>query len=347
MSNPTWQLNDDKRTRLNLQLFAEDGDSQAAPEVPNEDAAKPSSFEEAANAYLKNIEALTSEGKAAEPSSSAPAPTHDVVEILKGMGVSKFDSPEKVAKSYVELESYATKLAQERSTTQKTVTELQSRLTQLESLANQHTSASDYEESDDTDSEEDEDYDPQEEVNRFYENPKQYRDAIVRETLAQVQGLLQQQVAPVTQRFQQQDAESARTAAAQRFFTEHDDAKEFMQPLAEFLATDDDFTSMTDQEDIVTHMENALTYLKGQQYQSPDAIIGKLLSDDEMFNRYIAGNEAVRSRLLNSAIGEIKRDRVPPVITSPGTAQIMTKSVDKPASFEALGDKIKQMLGMT
>lgn len=360
---------------INLQLFAdpEVETDNASLEVENElstdgessgsqeDATQPSSFEEAGDWYLKSLredgvetEEDFSEGTSEEDNETAESEAteevqekgstekvstekekKDVVEILKGLGVSKFDSPEKVAKSYIELESWATKLSQEKAENQKALQELRRQLDTVNSEKNQ------------TKEQTEEEYDPQKDIDEFYANPKAYREKLLKEAVSLAKADLEQKITPVTEKLSAQERVAAHKTAAETFFKEAPDASEFMEKMAETLSTDNTFQSLSNVKDIVSHLNKTLTYVKGLNYKkptSPEEAVAQLLENPEMFNKYIAGNEGIKKKLMSEAVKKASAKKVPPVITQTGSAQVVTKSPEKSSSFESLGEALKKSL---
>lgn len=368
-----WQSKRDNLSpiKINLQLFA----GEEAPEEVQEqvvevvaetteqvaatDTPKPESFAEAGDLWLQSLEQATDdkpeevqepvvqEAKEKTPEKKEPVveSPKDIINILKGMGVEKFDSPEKVAKSYVEMEAYSTRMAQEKAQLQKTLIELQSRLTQADSVKNQPTSK-------EKEPEPVEAYDPQEDINKFYENPKAYKEGIIKEALASVKNELKQefdqQLKPIVSQQQATKQKEAHDIGAKRFFEQYPDAEGFMTPLAEQLVNDNEFKQLTDPDAVVSQMAKALTYAKGMVYKrpvTPEEVMDNLLKDQKAFDKYIYGNEEIRNKLLKKAVSDVQKDKVPPVITKPSAAQVVTRTADKAESFDQLGETLKKANG--
>jgi len=348
-----WQSDSNNSGILNVQSSAQGDGATRAPDVPLQNA--PTSFAEAAEFYLKSLEGvqISESGTASvpdgvvnkEPVPDAPVQAStdvNVVELLKTMGVTKFDTPEKFAKSYVEQEAFNTRITQDNALLRNTVSELQARMAQYESLNNQQQQAPQQTQ------QQAPEYDPQTDINAFYENPKEFLAKYLSSAIEPLKQEFQQQVNPIAQRVAEDTAKTARQAAAEKFFASNPDAQEFMQPMADLLAKDDVFNGLTDPDSLLERMNNALIFAKGQRYQKPqtvDDVAAKLLSDADLFNKYIAGNEEVKKKLLSSVVQSVQQMKVPPTVTLPSSAQVVIKEADKPSTFEALGDLLKKKMG--
>jgi len=372
-----WQSERDNFSpiKINLQLFAGEEVSNDVPveassdvqetaadvseQVAVADAPKPESFAAAGDLWLQSLESATEEKqeetkepvvqevKEKTPEKKEPVVENqkDIINILKGMGVEKFDSPETVAKSYVEMEAYSTRMAQEKAQLQKTLIDLQAKLTQADSVKNQP--ASKAEEIAPV-----EEYDPQEDINSFYENPKAYKEAIIKETLASVKNELKQefdqQLKPIVSQQQATKQKEAHDIGAKKFFEQYPDAESFLTPLAEQLVHDNEFNQLTDPDAVVTQMAKALTYAKGLAYKrpvTPEEVMDNLLKDQKAFDKYIYGNEEVRNKLLKKAVSDVQKDKVPPVMTKSSAAQVVTRTADKAEDFDQLGEILKKANG--
>lgn len=318
------------------------------PVVPIEDAPKPQSFAEAAEAYMKNIDVLQPAPVQQSAPVQQPAPTEtekvtqqeatkDVVEILKGMGVTQFDSPEKFAKSYVENRAWNTRVSQENATLKKTVEDLQAKFQQFEQQGTQQTQV------------QQEDYDPQEDINKFYENPKAFMESYAKTLADSLKNELKKEITPVQERFVQQTAKEAQESATRKFFADIPDAQEFMPKMAELLQEDVSFMGLTDPQTVYDRLNDTLTYVKGLVYQKPPStedLLKQALENEELFSKYIAGNEAVKNKLLSQAVQQIQQNQPPPFVANPAAAQIIPKPAEKASTFEQLGESIKKALGL-
>jgi hypothetical protein len=351
-STTQWQSNTTKNPiKINLQLFADAG---APSEVPASDAPSPKSFAEAGEMFLRGVEGTDggSAGTGTEVAGvQAPAQTTDAtpdpMKIFRDMGLNKFDAPEKVAKSYIELEKQTTRLAQERAASQRTIAEMQEELARLRATSTPPAST--------TQGATETTFDPDEFLSKWYENPKEalapltadLRNELRKEILSELQPLRQQMDNfSVDERVKQ--ASDARVSAASEFFGANEVSSEFMQQMADILDADPTFYAMTDPEDIKDLMGKTLTWVKGKAYTaapSIESVVASLLSDEALFNKHIAGNESVRNKLLATAVRDVQSNRTPPMLASSGGATMVTRSADAPKTFEALGESLKKAWG--
>lgn len=258
----------------------------------------------------------------------------DPMKPFKDEGLTKFKDLGSFIKSYKNLESHSSRLAQENKKIGEDLEALKSMLLSQKEQGK---------ESDPTAP--GNDVDP---LDALYADPEKFiqdrADKIVQEKLAAIQEPLNKQLEVLSAAYREQ----VRNTATSKFISEHPEFHNFMTDVAAMINADPEFYNLSDHEAVTDRLSSYLTIAKGNAYTEPpsvDKVLEEALQDEEMLRKYVLGNEKIRDRILEEAMNAAKKP--PPTITKPGGNTMTPPAANQPSSFEELGDSLKKQYGLT